>query len=70
MEKAGTKRVRQEIQSEYDICQQQAIDYEALAKRCGDKAYQRALDAELDPEVAEQFLKVFGEPIDADLRLP
>jgi hypothetical protein len=46
----------------------QRVDYEALAKECGDIAYNRAKAAKLPQEVAEKFREVFGKPIDPDLR--
>lgn len=74
MSKAAAKKAARaeslpRTESQQDIPPLHTVDYEALAKRCGDKAYQRALDADLPLEVAEQFREVFGQPIDDDLRL-
>jgi hypothetical protein len=46
----------------------QRVDYDALGAECGEIAYERAKNADLPAEVVQEFRKVFGKPIDPDLR--
>jgi len=45
------------------------VDYDELAKRCGQKAWQRAKQNGLSDEEANEFRMIFGTPIAPEWRL-